>query len=106
MDADLPGMAAPAGRSRTLRYFSTEPASYALALVRLLEYARSHRAEQFVFGPMDLSAARAGGLVLSGLDLDGPAAVLKTVEGLQLYEPGTEPVPTRLSGRAGLGIPR
>lgn len=106
MDADLPGPAVPAGRSRTLRYFSTEPASYALALVQLLEYARSHRAEQFVFGPLDLSAARAGGLVLSGHDLDGPAAVLRAVEGLQLYEPGAEPASARLSGRAGLGIPR
>lgn len=106
MDADLPEAAAPAGRSRTLRYFSTELASYALALVHLLEYARANPGQQFVFGPMDLSAARAGGLVLSGHDLAGAAAVLSRVEGLELYEPGAEPVPARLSGRAGLGIPR
>ncbi len=101
MDADLPGSPA------TLRYFTSEPAAYALALVLLWEYTRGHPREEFVFGPHNLPALKAGGLVLSGLDLTGPAMVLSRVEGLAQHEPGAEEaVAARLSGRAGLGIPR
>jgi hypothetical protein len=101
VDADLPE--APAG-SNTLRYFSEELAAYALAVVLLWEYSRSHPREEFVFGPHNLAAARAGGLVLSGPDLTGPARVLAEVEGLALHEPGTEEAAAaRLSGRGRLG---
>lgn len=87
MDADLPGN--PAGPD-TLRYFTTEPAAYALALLLLMEYARMHPHADFVFGPMNMPALAAGGLVLSGPALAGPAAVLARVEGLAQHEPGAE----------------
>jgi hypothetical protein len=100
VDADLPE--APAGPN-TLRYFTDETAAYALALVLLMEYARSHPREEFVFGPFELAKLKAGGLVLSGPDLAGPAAVLSRVEGLAQHEPGAEQaVAARLSGRGRL----
>jgi hypothetical protein len=100
VDADLPG--SPAGPG-TLRYFADETAAYALALVLLMEYARSTPREEFVFGPFELAKLKAGGLVLSGPGLAGPAAVLSRVEGLAQHEPGAEEaVAARLSGRGRL----
>lgn len=102
MDDDLPR---PDAAGRTRRYFArpgTSQASiYVLALVLLMEYARVHD-EQFVFGPVDVAAARAGGLIISGPDLDGPARVLARVPGLAEHQPGAEEaVPARLAQRAG-----
>jgi hypothetical protein len=107
LDDDLPRLLA-AGRTR--RYFaepgSSQASIYTLALVLLMEYARNH-AQEFVFGPLDVSAARAGGLIISGADLTGPARVLEGVPGLAEYSPGAEEaVPARLAQRAGLGDPR
>lgn len=100
MDDDLP---ATAGRTR--RYFAepgiSQGSVYVLALVLLMEYARGHD-EEFVFGPADPAALRAGGLVISGADLAGPSLVLAGVPGLAEYSPGVEEaVPARLAQRAG-----
>lgn len=93
---------------QTRRYFADSSGSYALALVLLWEYARVHKDEQFVFGPNDLQAARDGGLVLSGRDLDGAARVLAGVPGLQEdREDDPQAASARLAQRAaGLGVPR
>lgn len=113
MDGDRLGwaLAPPAVLGQTRRFFALPGADagavYALALVLLLEYARGHQREEFVFGPFDIAKARAGGLVLSGASLSGPAAVLQAVPGLAEYRPEDEPevAAARLSGRAGLGVP-
>ena len=95
---------APIAAGRTRRYFAkpgpSQASVYVLALVLLMEYARVHD-EQFVFGPVDIAAARAGGLIISGADLDGPALVLAAVPGLAEHQPGEqEAVPARLARRA------
>lgn len=106
MDGDPLRLAA----GRTRRYFAAPGRDqipiYTLALVLLMEYARIHD-EQFVFGPMSASVAAAGGLFISGEDLDGPAGVLAQVPGLGEHRPeAEEAVSARLDQRAGLGDSR
>jgi hypothetical protein len=103
LDED-PLRAAVAGRTR--RYFAAPGRDqlpiYTLALVLLMEYARVNKDAKFVFGPMNASVAAAGGLFISGADLDGPAAVLADVPGLAEHRPeAEEAVPARLAQRAG-----
>jgi hypothetical protein len=67
----------------TRRWFADTSASYALAAIALLEYARDHRGE-FVFGPLDAESMRNGGLEVSGPPglLDEVAKMLSGVPGL------------------------
>ena len=90
---------------QTRRYFADSSVSYALAAIALVEYAREHRGEEFSFGPLDSRAMAESGLVVSGMSLDGVAAVLAGVPGLAEYDPGEEEVLSRLPGYAGLGGP-
>jgi hypothetical protein len=114
LDEDLPEwtLAPPAVLGQTRRFFAAPGLDttvvYTAALLRLLEYARGHPHAEFVFGPVDAAAARAGGLVLSGADLAGPAEMLADLPGLAEYEPEEEPeaAVARLSRRAGLGVPQ
>jgi hypothetical protein len=87
---------------QTRRYFADSSASYVLAIIELMEYARAHQGPEFGFGPLDTEELAAGGLVLSGPALDGPAAVLAVIPGLEEDE---QAVPARLARRAGLGVP-
>lgn len=73
-----------AGESRadeTLRFRGDMPMAYAQALVKLTRYAREHD-DEFDFGPLDLASMRRSGLVVSGPDLSGVAAVLSGIPGL------------------------
>jgi len=79
---------------RTRRFFAAPDWDarliYAIALLALLEYVRTS-GEEFIYGPTDLAAAVAGGLVLSGPGLAGPAAVLSGIPGLVEHDPEEEP---------------
>jgi hypothetical protein len=70
---------------RTLRYRAAMNIAYAVALLYLLEYARSSR-EDFEYGPMDLAALHDQGLIVSGSRLDGVQKVLAEIPGLYLSD--------------------
>lgn len=98
---------------QTRRYFADSTASYALAFIALLEYARRHRGKEheFEFGPPDLGSMVAEGLFISGQHLSELASVLAGVEGLAEAEPGAEeqqalarlPTHGRVGGTRGAG---
>jgi hypothetical protein len=75
---------------QTRRWFADNSVSYALAAIALAEYARDHRREHFVFGPLDAEGMRQGGLVVSGEHLDDVAAVLAAIPGLAELDNGAE----------------
>lgn len=79
----------------TRRWFADSSVSYALAAIRLIEYARAHKEQHFEFGPMDAEAMRESGLTVSGPDLDGIAELLDGIPGLveQNINGGEAPVP-------------
>lgn len=68
---------------QTRRWFGDSTLSYALAVIRLFEYAREHRV-RYVYGPLDVASMRDGGLAVSGSekDLEQAAAVLAEIPGL------------------------
>jgi hypothetical protein len=72
----------------TRRWYADNTVSYALAALRLFEYAREHRV-RYVYGPLDTASMTDGGLVVSGepSDLDQAARVLAAVPGLAEYLP-------------------
>jgi hypothetical protein len=82
--------------SQTRRWFADSSVSYALAAIALVEYARAHRGEHFEFGPLDTEAMRAGGLTVSGENLDGIAEVLAAIPGLAEVN-GEEEAPVPIS---------
>jgi len=69
----------------TLRYRAVMRLAYSVALLRLMEYARSGR-EEFKFGPVDLDALEDQGLVVSGPDLSGVLTILADIPGLYLSD--------------------
>src|SRR6516164_9269256 len=94
--------------SRTRRWFADSSVSYALAAIALIEYARDQRAElevlapvvageHFEFGPLDAESMRAGGLTVSGEDLDGVAGLLAEIPGLTEYRNGAEEAPVPIA---------
>jgi hypothetical protein len=83
--------------SRTRRWFADSSVSYALAAIALIEYARDHRGEHFEFGPLDAESMRAGGLTVSGEDLDGVAGLLAEIPGLTEYRNGAEEAPVPIA---------
>jgi hypothetical protein len=67
----------------TRQWFADSSVSYALAVIKLFEYAREHDV-RYVYGPLDPESMRHGGLTVSGSaeDLDQAAAVLAVIPGL------------------------
>lgn len=84
---------APRRVPETRRYYADSPVVYALAAIALFDYARAHPGEKFAFGPLTAAEMTAGGLVIAGEGLAGPAAVLAAVPGLaeDTAEGGTRP---------------
>lgn len=74
-------MSAP---DQTLRYRG-DSLAYSVALLFLLEHARAS-ADDFSYGPVDLDALDAQGLVVSGPRLDSVAKVLAGIPGLYRSE--------------------
>jgi hypothetical protein len=72
----------------TRRWFADSSVSYALAALRLFEYAHEHPV-QYVFGPLDTKAMTDGGLTVSGSpgDVEQAARVLAGIPGLAEYQP-------------------
>lgn len=72
----------------TRRWYADSTVPYALAVLRLFEYAREHRV-RYQFGPLDTASMTDGGLVVSGApsDLDQASRVLQEIPGLVLYLP-------------------
>lgn len=87
----------------TRHYCADQSASYVLAIILLMEYARGHKGEEFAWYPLDAVAMRDGGLFVSGPDLAGPAAVLAGVPGLVEDKAGQEDALARLAVRGRLG---
>lgn len=67
------------------RYRAAMRLAYSVALLLLMEHAWITH-DKFEFGPMDLDALEAQGLVISGPDLEGARVVLAGVPGLFLSE--------------------
>ena len=65
----------------TARYRAESRHVYARALVALAEHARDST-DDFVFGPLDLSALEHQGLAVSGPDLTAVREALSAVPGL------------------------
>lgn len=67
----------------TRQWFAASSVSYALAVLKLFEYAREHDV-RYVYGPLDTESMTHNGLTLSGSaeDLDQAAAVLADIPGL------------------------
>jgi hypothetical protein len=66
----------------TARFRARQRFVYARALLALTELARADTAPEFHFGPMNLEGMVRQGLVISGDNIDAPAAVLKADPGL------------------------
>lgn len=67
----------------TRQWFADSTVPYALAVLKLFEYAREHGVS-YVYGPLDTASMMDGGLTVSGSaeDLEQAAAVLADIPGL------------------------
>jgi hypothetical protein len=72
---------------QTRQWFGDSTLSYALAVINLFEYARTHPVS-YAYGPLDVASMRDGGLVVSGSpeDLEAAAAVLAQIPGLAEHD--------------------
>lgn len=79
----------------TRQWFADSSVSYALAVLKLFEYARDHDVT-YVYGPLDTESMTHNGLTVSGTagDLDEAAAVLATIPGLAEHVTGEGPITT------------
>lgn len=87
----------------TRRWFADSSVPYALAVIKLFEYAREHDVA-YVYGPLDPESMRHAGLTVSGSagDLEQAALLLGDIPGLAEHVTGT----ARLPLRERLGGPR
>lgn len=67
----------------TRQWFADSTVAYALAVLKLFEYAREHNVT-YVYGPLDTESMTHNGLTVSGTagDLDRAAEVLADIPGL------------------------
>lgn len=72
-------------RQKTIRYRAAMGLAYSVAMLALMEYARSST-ENFTFGPMTLEALEDQGLAISGTDLEGVQRVLAGIPGLYISD--------------------
>lgn len=73
-------MSSPA--AETIRWRAHSRYSYALALLALVQLARTHEGEPFHFGPLDIDQVENTGIVVSGADLGAVTDTLSGVPGL------------------------
>ncbi len=69
----------------TARYFAESRHAYSRVLLELVTYARGHP-DDFIFGPLDLSALESQGLAISGPDLAGVRKLLDGLPGLTEHQ--------------------
>lgn len=70
---------------QTLRYRAVMKLAYSVALLLLMEYARTSD-DDFRYEPLDLVAMEDHGLLISGPDVSGAAKILEGIPGLYLSE--------------------
>lgn len=77
----------------TRQWFADSTVSYALAVIKLFEYAREHDVT-YVYGPLDTESMVHSGLTVSGSarDLDQAADVLADIPGLAEHVTGEGPI--------------
>lgn len=77
----------------TRQWFADSSVPYALAVIKLFEYARGHDV-RYVYGPLDPESMRHAGLTVSGSaeDLRQAALVLDDIPGLVEHVTGDGPI--------------
>ena len=66
---------------KTVRFRADSPLSYSLAVISLVEHARSTQ-QEFTFGPLTVEGLTQGGLVVTGPDLGEVEELLAGIPGL------------------------